>query len=366
VTVLALWLSLPSHLGVLVLMAALSALAAVAQVVVPPGGAGPGGDGDPNPGDGGDPGGDGADPADGGDPDAGGRTAAGRDGADPDDDGGDDDDIDALPEQNVRTRLRRLQRTVRERHDPILGRFRGPDGRLMDARQVDDMLSRARDMEQFEQVFQNRPDLLQQVLEAAQGKGGRAAQAAAQEVLEEAFDDANIPFETETESGKYLRNLAKTVHELKAENKRLAGQLGQVNEREGTRTLASIENAWKSRTLAAIKDLPEEYKLAVVDRVQARFDVLRANRQLGRVRPDEIIRKALEPYQRLLKGRSRTAVAGQQARATNNQQRPAAVTRGTAVARPGDTNNSGKETIRDARKSFFARTGSQPLPGGRK
>lgn len=365
------WLTGSSQMGALALMAALSAVALFAQVTVPDGGAGAGDDpGGPDASGGADPGADPTDRAgaDGDDPDR--HAAGGGDGDDPG--GGDPDDvddgIDTLPEKNVRTRLRRLERAFKTRHQPILSLFTDPrTGQLLDPRDVAAMTTRARDMEELEVILQENPKLTRQILDIREGKGGgRAGDAAVDAALEDAFNEAGVPFETDSDSGKYLLGLAKDVHELKRENKKLLAQLGEVNQRDGARTMQSVETAWKSRTLAECADLPEELKALAVPAVQARFAALRASRQLGRIDARRLIAEIVAPYRKLAKGRTRTAAADAQRRATNNQQRPNAVTRGTGPARPGDSNTPKRgETIRDAKKSFFERVGGSATPGGR-
>jgi hypothetical protein len=362
---LGLWLASLPHMPSWLVLALLGATLLLGQVVVPAAaGADPGAGGDPahaDPGEGG------ADPNDaGGDPDDGeGRAAAAGDEDDPEGDSDEDDDrdLDALPEQNIRTRYRRSRRTWRK-VEPLVTRLRTDDGRYITPRDLDDTFQAARDMREIEQLLEGNPDLMSAILDARAGRRPKAG-AAAEAAAAEAFNEAGVPFDTTDENGKFFLQLARDVHEMKRENTRLREQLGQVTQRDAHRTVAQIETAWKGRTLNAVRDLPEEYKLAVVNVVQARFDVLKAQRQLHRVRPDDIIAKAIEPYRRYIKGRTRAAAAGAQARATNNQQRPGAVTRGTSAARSTDTNSQRKETIRDARKSFFARVGGTPSPGGR-
>jgi hypothetical protein len=373
-----LFASLP-HGGLFALIAALAALGVMARVEVPAGGADPGAGGDPNPGSGGDPGSGGGDPADDRVDDFADLVPRDSDDRHADAGDGDDDDEDDdadLPAEvrddpkRLRTRLRRTQRQLAPAR-PILDRLRDPrTGRLMDERTVDTVLSRARDMEALEALIDKNPELARIIAAASSGKPISASEAAtvaaaAGQGDAGAFNEEDLPFDTSTDSGKFFATLARRVHEQDATIRRLNDQLGQVNQRDVARTVRQVEGEWKTQTIAAANRLPEQFRHTFANAVYRAFELAKRDRSLGRVSVRDVIARELQPYARYVRQQQRGDAAAAQRRATNNNNRPGPVTRGTAPARPDDSNR-GAGTIRDARQSFFKRIGATPTPGGRR
>lgn len=300
------------------------------------------------------------------------RTAA-DDGDDQHGEDDDDDDAD-LPEnvrddpKRLRTKLRRTQRQYSAAR-PVIERLRDPNtGKLYDARTVDTLLSRARDMEEMEGLFEKRPDLVEAIMAARRGdatSGQKRTIAQAETDTGVAFDEADLPFDATSDSGKFFAAMRREQLEDRKLIKQLVGRLDEQGQRESTRQLSVVEQTWKRETVAAANRLPEEVRQLFVNAVQGRYEVARRDRGLGRLNPREVIARELQPYATYLRRQKRGEVGDAARRANNNINRPGPVTRGTAPAGAGDSNR-GAGTIRDARKSFFSRIGGSPAPGGRR
>lgn len=287
--------------------------------------------------------------------------------------GGDDDDDDVdqdLPPEirddpkRLRTHLRRTQRQF-GRVRPIAERFRDPStGQYMQPQQIDRVLGRAQDMEELETFFAENPDIVQGIVARRQA-GGRRGGATPEDAFVDPFaNEDDLPWDTKTPEGKkfleLFRDGAKSNHDLKTQIKRLEGQLGQVNQRDTTRTIAGIESAWKTSTLAAAAKVPEQYRETFVNSVWRTFALAKAQRQLGKVQLRDVIERELKPYVRAARGAQRTTAAGAQRAAEHNTTIPRPGARGsTSAAGPNDSNKS-VGTIRDGKKSFFARLGMAP------
>lgn len=363
----ALSLALTHTLSVASLVAVVTALAVVGIVVGAPDSGAGGEEGAPA---GGDAGTEGSEDAtrDGGDD--GGREADGdRRAAGGGDD--DDDDVDAdLPAEirddpkRLRTHLRRTQRQFGKVR-PIAERFRDPStGQYMQPQQIDRMLGRSQDMEELETFFADNPDIVQAIVERRQGGARRPGAADPDAWVDPFAKEDDLPWDTTTPEGKkfleLFRDGNKTQHELRTQIKRLEGQLGQVNQRDTTRTLAGIESTWKTSTLAAANKVPAEYRENFVTSVWRAFELAKTKRQLGKVRVDQIIERELKPYVRATRGAQRSTAAGAQRTAEHNTTIPRPGARGTTSAADPNASNKGVGTIRDGRKSFFSRLGMQP------
>lgn len=298
------------------------------------------------------------------DPDApgGGSRVDDFGGDDDEDDDGDDEDLaTATPEDRAkryRTRARRAQRQARSMR-PIAERFRGPDGKFLPPQDVDRMVGRARDMEELEQFFSEHSDIVQTILERKRG-GRSAASARAEDAFIDPFaDEASLPWDTTQPGGKalveHLRRQARENHELRQTLKGIEQRFTQVDQRETQRTVAQHEERWKSLTLNAVKQVPEASRTTFANAVHRAFKLLEARGQLGRVDPRKVVMDELRPFIRAARGEKRRTTADAQRRAENNNNRPAPTRARTAPADPHATNSVG--TIRDGKKSFFARLG---------
>lgn len=287
------------------------------------------------------------------------------------DDGIDDttlpDDVKNHPKfKQLRTWNRRRQRQLSALR-PIVDHFRDRNSRLS-PQEITRLISRAQDMEELEPLFGQHPDLVQTILERKAGKGRQAAADPDEAFVDPFADETKAPFDTTTESGRVLlalfRDNAKTSHDQKIALRRLERQLGTVAERDTTRTIGEVEGRWKTATLDAIKGLPDAEQRAVVAIVQTKFDLAKERRQLGSINPRQIIEQAIAPFKRAAKGQQRRTVAGQQQRAERNTTLPRANGSGrTAAASANDSNTKNSGTIKDARKSLFARLGMGAPPG---
>lgn len=302
---------------------------------------------------------------DGGDPDDEERQAAG---GDPDDD--DENDEAGLPENVrndpkwLRTQRRKLQREVAPLR-PLKDRLRGPDGRFLTADELDRRFGKARDMEEFESLLSEQPDLVQIILDRKAGKGRPAAAGADEDAFQDPFaDDAAVPWDVTTDTGRAFRDLfrnqAKENHALKQSLRRLERSLGDVTTRETTRTLAQHEDHWRAAVRTAATQLPAEARQAFADAVRGVFEVAKRDKTLGRLNVQQVIERYVTPYRKAAKGQQRTNAAGQQRRAEGNRQLPRSGAPGrTSVATANDTNKPGAGTIKDAKKSFYERLGMQ-------
>lgn len=307
-----------------------------------------------------------------GGPDDAGEAGAGDDAGDDDqargaagtDDDDDDEDAGLSPEvrddpKRLRTHRRRLQRQLSAVR-PIAERFRGPDGKFLDARQVDTIVSRARDMEEFEQLFEQHPDLLQEIIARKRG-GAKGKPAAAAAAAGDEFDESALPFETESKQGKFFANMARQLHDSQRLTRQLSEQLTQFQRTDTTRTVAQIETTWKTATLKAAEQVPEVSRRTFVNAVHRAFELAKVRGQLGRANVQRILEQELEPYVRANRGKARQDAAGAQRRAEHSTTVPRPGNRGqTTAASPSATNKVG--TIRDGRKSFFERQGMTPPP----
>lgn len=315
---------------------------------------------DDQPGDGSDRGDDGNDSVDDEDEPGGGSRVD----DDVDDDSDDEDLATATPEDRAkryRTRARRAQRQVRALR-PIADRFRDTaTGRFLDARQLDQMVGRARDMEEFETLLDEHPDLVQEILKRK--KGGRAAAA---EPADEAFvdpfaDESQLPWDMTQPGAKalvdHLRRQARENHDLRQSLKKIEGGITQLGQRESQRTVAQHETAWRNETRRVLDQVPEYSRQTFVNAVHRAFELAKTRGTLGRLKAADIIGRELAPFAKHAKQQRRTAAAGAQHRAENNNNRPGPSRGRTAPVDANTRNEQQTGTIKDGRKSFFARLG---------
>lgn len=322
--------------------------------------------GDGGAGDGGDAGdqGDGGDAGDGGagDGDEGLHTRgdAGDGDEDPDDDG-------LAPEvandpKRLRTRLRRTQRQLKPFRD-LEGTLRDrATGRLLTPQEVTRRMQLAEDQEELNSFFAEHPDVLQQVLERKRG-GGRAAQA---EEFQDPFADlTKLPFDATDESGRFFvdqfRTQAKENFELRQMLKRIEQGLTGVQQTTQRERLGRVEQQWRDTTLSAAKEagLAGEDLQDFVNGVYRDFQLFGATKKLDRANVQEVITRNLRPFRRAAAGRTRGQAATQQQQARTNGGKPQPHRQGAPTTAQART--TGKETLKDSRRSFFERAG-QPAP----
>lgn len=351
------------------LIVALLTVFAVGQVVVPDGGAAAPAGGDPA-GEGGDPADEGGGGPDGGDPvgdAAAAAAAAAADGPDADDP---EDDWAGLPQdlrdnpKLLRTRHRRLQRQFSQAK-PIVERFRDANGQLMSADQVDRVLQRAREMEEFDGFLDENPDVVTTILERRKA-GGRAP--AAEDVYQDPFANAEaLPFDTATETGRFLQatfsRIGRENHELRQQIRQVLAGVGDLRTSDQARTVAQHEQVWRSAVLEGIKELPEESRGIFANSIYRAFQLAKGNGTLARVNVAQLVERELAPFRRAGRARTRTDAAAAQRRATGAQSTPQPQRGRTAPVDPNATTKVG--TIRDGKRSFFTRLGMSAPAGGR-
>jgi hypothetical protein len=241
-------------------------------------------------------------PADSADP---GATAAAPGAADADEDDLDDDGADDvaqhLPEPQVRTRARRLQRQM-ARMRPIVERFRDPaTGKTMTPDQVDRLLANARDFDAIDRVFQGSPELMTRFMQErdriASGQPAPSSSrpaAAPTEPADAPFDESTWPFETDTPTGQRLLQMAKDQHELTRQFRATQRELTAIKQGTEQQTLSQTEQAWKRDTLAAAAEVAPEYRELFIRGVYYQFELLKSRNQLGAATP-----KSVTPTRRL-------------------------------------------------------------------
>lgn len=275
--------------------------------------------------------------------------------------------LEALPpeerEKRVRTWNRAASRKLRKL-TPIAEALRGSDGRFLPAHEVTRLRQDAEDMRELNSFFQSHPDLVQQILERKNGKGGRRADAPATDFQDPFADEASLPLDMSNEASRFvithLRTAAKTIHELKQELAAVKGLTGPLQQAEAQRRDADVESKWKGSTLEAARGagLDERQQRVFVNAVWKSFELAKARNVLGRVDMKKVIQRELQ----LLGAGRRRAVADTGRRAERVTQIPRPAGRGNAAATtPADTNKS-TGTIKDARKSFFSRLGQAATP----
>lgn len=307
--------------------------------------------------------GDQAPPADGGDPGADDLHAG--DGGDDGDEAPDlSDEIDALPETNVRTQLRRQQR-FNKRSRPLVERLRDPQtGRLMPAADLDRALADARQFQQLDQVFANSPKALQVFLDEQKRLGqspAEAALAAADMDDDKPFNEDEWEFETDTAQGKRLLAMAKDLHESGRRVRRLEKGLKQTSSTQQEIADRGVEERFKSLALANVDRIPYDgpIKGQFVNAVYREFMDLKRTGRLTKANAEEIVEKTVLAFggkQRPGPARTKTTIA-QSAAAAGNKELPRTPRPGVVAPVNGQPKPKERETIADAAKSFFGRQG---------
>lgn len=306
-------------------------------------------------------------PAAGGGDDHGDTTAAGgaEDGAGDtralaDDDTDDDrfpdhDDIDTLPEANVRTRLRRTSRFA-QRVRPIADRFRRQDGKLMSADEVDAILSGHREFQTIDSVLKRSPKAVQFLLEEQrrleQGGGDDAAAGGAEDAP---FNEADWPFETETPQGKALLSLGKRQHDQELLIKRLTGELGGVRTGIERQTVGQLEKEWKSVAFQAASEIDQPYRPMFIRNVRREFQRLQASGQLTRANAKQVVDAELTEIRAAKKSTQRGNVTRQSEVVAGNRTLPRTPRPGTTTPASGKPNGGKRETMKDASAGFLSR-----------
>jgi hypothetical protein len=310
------------------------------------------------------------DPAADGDPaDAIGDEPAGE-AAPVDDNDVDDDDalVDDLPEPRVRTRLRRTQRQWKQAR-PVIDALRSisGDGRLPDARTVTTLAQESAYYREINDVLTRKPELLQAILKAKQeldgGDSSTAATAADPAAAESdqptPFDESDWPFETETPQGKRMLAMARELHELKHSARQAQTLAQRATQTQQTAELATIENDWKTAAIAAAeKAFPTDVaaRRLFVNNVWHQFERLKQTNRLKGTNARQVIAELAAPFTRRQATKARGAATTAARTVTNNATLPRTVRPGSTSPAPGaGAAPKTRETLADARKSFFGR-----------
>lgn len=300
-----------------------------------------------------------ADPAQGDVPDAAEAGAEGLDAQDHDDLGNDDADerefVERLPEPNLRTRVRRAQRYRREA-EPIVNLFRGPDGKLLPAQEVNRMLANHREFENLDRVLRSDPKLVQAFLDAdARLRNG--GQPAAAEDEHPPFDEETWEFETDTPQGKRLLAEAKRTHALEGELKQLRKLVTGVQQHTQQQSFSTLETKVKSIVMEGAKQIDPLYQKGFVRGAKAHFEFLRATNRLTPQAMQAFVDDYLAPVVAAKKTNGRAAAGKASAMASANGTLPKTPRPGTVSPAAGNAQPNTRQTIADGRKAFFQRVG---------
>lgn len=308
--------------------------------------------------------------------------------------GGDDDDadvddfeqaIDHLPEQNLRTHLRRAQRRLAKTR-PIVDRLRDPQtGRFLTADDVDRLRFEASEYRALDRVLQRSPDLVGRILEAqrrldsgedvetvladttarpssatspAPGRQDQHGQVDGQP-----WNDETYPYERESEQGQFLYNALKAAHEDRQRLRDLERRLTAREQRDEKVTHEQLEGRWRESTIAASNQLREEARKPFVRAVYREFLYLRDTGRLTKANAETVITQALADYAAF----KVAAKPGSGTPATTKRQsemvasnatlprvpRPGAMTPTTGTPQP----TGQRETLSAARSAMFRRFG---------
>lgn len=148
-------------------------------------------------------------------------------------------------------RTKKLQRRLAKLL-PIAKRTEGID--------LDDLITKARNYDSLERRIASNPRLARAIYGDADDDQdtGRASRRQPAQEPEEQFDPSSIPFETETESGKYLANLARENFELKRQQRQLAQRLDQLHGAQTATVEASERSQWLAARDAAVAHIKDE------------------------------------------------------------------------------------------------------------
>jgi hypothetical protein len=292
-----------------------------------------------------------------------------------DGDGGDDDDeelserealLDALPveerEKRVRTWNRATSRKLKKLA-PIAELMRGPDGRFLPPHEVQKMRQDATDMRELNAFFAEHPDVVQQILERKKGSAG-TGQPPASTYQDPYADEEKLPLNMQDEAARFvvqqLRNLDKTNHDLREELAALKGVAGTIQQNDVQRSMAAVENHWKTSTQAEARrqGLDERQTAMFINSVWKTFELAKAQKILKRVDMKQVFARELK----LLGVSRRRTVADTARRAERVTQIPRPAGRGQTAATTATDTNKNAGTIKDARKSFFTRLGQSATP----
>lgn len=274
-----------------------------------------------------------------------------------------DELIDRLePEERVkrlRTWARRGSRNWKKAA-PYLEVFRGRGGALPTPDEIRRQLADAQDMAELNAFFAEHPDVLQTVLERKNGKGkGKKAEEDDAPFQDPFADVSKLPFDATDDAGRFFvdqfRGLAKTNHELRQELRRLNGQVTGVAQSTQNDRLAADEVQWKDQTLSAAKssNLDDRETRQFVANVYADFRLARLEGR--KVNPRDVIRRHLAFFAPLAASRTRRAAGdtGRRVQTTRDVRPP----HRQGAAATAQTKDGKRETLKDARDSFFTRAG---------
>lgn len=276
-----------------------------------------------------------------------------------DDDADDDAFVNGLPEANLRTRVRRGQRFRREA-EPIVNLLRDPStGKLYPAEHVTRVLNNAREFEGLDRVLRSDPELVQAFMkaEARLRNGGQPAADDEHPPFDEAAFEKNYRYEIDTELGRHefdeRKAVAKELHELKGQNKRLLKAITGVQQGTQRQAFEKMENESKALALEASKDIDPAYHQGFFTSCGTHFRYLQAS---GRATPQAMkafIDNWVAPVRAVKQKQTRSTASRQSAMAAGNGNLPRVPRPGTVQPATGETPK--RETLKDASKSFLSR-----------
>lgn len=307
----------------------------------------------------GDPGG-AADPADGdhgADAGAADDPARPADSGDLDDDDADDDVINTLPEQQLRTRHRRTQRWLKKVR-PLVERLRGPNRQFMGLDELDRALDDSRQYRQIDSVLTRSPEAVQLLMREQQrldalDRGERPAAEA--ELEDQPFNEQEWEFETDTAQGKRFLAMAKQQHEDNRTLRRLLREVQGVQTGFRTQARTTNEQQWKTATFNAAQEIDDPTaRRWFISGMFNRFDSLERTNKLQTVNLGRLIDDELKDIRAAKRGKTRQTTTRQSETVARN----AALPRTPAPGRTTPAGSDGKpkrETMQDASKGFLSK-----------
>lgn len=291
--------------------------------------------------------------------DAGADDGAGAEGDDIDYDGGAEVVSQTLPEANLRTHSRRLQRQ-NQKLRAVADTLRHPDGRRMSPQEVNAVLANAREFENLDRILKSDKAAFDAILRANERlQRGESGPAEPEETPLEPFNDEGFQFETETPQGRALLEEFRANHTHRQQSQReiaaLRRELQLLRGGVEQQTFSQIEQGWKSQTLTAAKTLPPGLQEDFVERVETEFKLLRATNQLTKANRQQVVERFLARFKKRAGSLSRPQLTRQSAAVVGNGKLPVVPRPGSMSPANGTNQPAKRETIVDSRRSLLAR-----------
>lgn len=245
---------------------------------------------------------------------------------------GDDEDEDAqktrTPEESLKAlkaKNRKLRRQLLKR-DGVYKRVKGLD--------IDDVLSRARRADEFEESLRRNPKL-RSLITGDDDADDRGASRRGGKDNADDFDESKLPFDANRDAvHRWMADTAKTVHALQRENKALLQRLDGFERKDVERGERSVKTQWSQAVQAVDKQITDK-KIAklVRDAITGAYNTPSIRQKYS---AQQVLAYYLKEYGASPGQARRAQAASQQRIAEGNRHRPTHPDRGgtPAGARP--------------------------------